>query len=112
MSLTRILRKLLTRSWSRGVSRVTAGLSSVGPPLTLMTIQLSANATQVGPSGKDNIATEHVGVEAPRALDVVRDDEVGQHNSLCRRSEFGHRAIPTGWDSYPTYGRGLPTIPR
>src|SRR5271156_6292446 len=33
-------------------------------------------------SGADNLATEYVGVEAPRALDVVRDDEVGQHNFL------------------------------
>ncbi len=33
MSLTRILRKLLTRSGLRGDSRVTAGLSSVGPPV-------------------------------------------------------------------------------
>ena len=35
MSLTRMLRKLLTRSGSRGVSRVTVGLSSVGPPPAL-----------------------------------------------------------------------------
>src|SRR5690349_14137539 len=40
MSLTRILRKLLTRSGSRGVSRMTVGLSSVGPPPELMTLQL------------------------------------------------------------------------
>jgi hypothetical protein len=33
------------RSGSRGVSRVTVGLSSVGPPPTLMTIQLLASAT-------------------------------------------------------------------
>jgi hypothetical protein len=51
MSLTRILRKLLTRSGSRGVSRVTAGLSSVGPPPPLMTIQLLASATFTGSPG-------------------------------------------------------------
>jgi hypothetical protein len=32
MSATRILRKLLTRSGSLGISRVIVGLSSVGPP--------------------------------------------------------------------------------
>jgi len=40
-----MLRKLLTRSGSLGVSRVTAGLSSVGPPPTLMMIKLLASAT-------------------------------------------------------------------
>jgi hypothetical protein len=48
MSETRMLRKLLARSGSRGVSRVTAGLSSVGPPPTLMMIELLASATYVG----------------------------------------------------------------
>jgi hypothetical protein len=38
MSLTRKLRKLLTRLGSGGVSSVTSGLSSVGPPPVLMTI--------------------------------------------------------------------------
>jgi hypothetical protein len=45
-------------------------------------------------SGAFQRATEHVGVEAPRALDVVRDDEVGQHDPLCRRSELGHLPPP------------------
>jgi len=45
MSATRILRKLLTRSGSGGVSSVTVGLSSVGPPPTSMMIQLLASAT-------------------------------------------------------------------
>ena len=31
-------------------------------------------------SGKGHPAAEYLGVEAPRALDVVRDDEVGQHD--------------------------------
>jgi hypothetical protein len=43
-----MLRKLLARSGSRGVSRVTAGLSPVGPPPTLMMIQLLASATYAG----------------------------------------------------------------
>src|SRR6516165_5691203 len=47
MSATRMFRKLLTRSGSRGVSSVTVGLSSVGPPPTLMMIQLLASATYV-----------------------------------------------------------------
>ncbi|HEX4672875.1 MAG TPA: hypothetical protein VH279_11435 [Solirubrobacteraceae bacterium] len=47
MSATRRFKKLLTRSGSGGVSSVTAGLSSVGPPPTLMMIQLFANATYV-----------------------------------------------------------------
>jgi hypothetical protein len=48
MSATRILRKLLTRSGSGGVSSVTVGLSSVGPPPALMMIQLFASATKEG----------------------------------------------------------------
>ena len=39
MSETLMLRKLLARSGSCGVSSVTAGLSPVGPPPTLMMIQ-------------------------------------------------------------------------
>src|SRR6516164_5652483 len=48
MSETRMLRKLLVRFGSRGAWSVTAGLSSVGPPPTLMMIQLLASATYVG----------------------------------------------------------------
>ena len=44
----RMLRKLLASPGSCGVSSVTAGLSSVGPPPTLMMIQLLASATYVG----------------------------------------------------------------
>src|SRR5271165_336914 len=40
------------RSGSRGVSRMTVGLSSVGPPPALMTIQLLASATLTGSPGK------------------------------------------------------------
>jgi hypothetical protein len=42
---TRILTKLLTRPRLRGGSRITVGLSSVGPPPTLMMIKLLDNAT-------------------------------------------------------------------
>src|SRR4051812_35173258 len=76
MSLTRILRKLLTRSGSRGGSRVTAGLSSVGPPPTLMMIQLFDSATGGHGSGEDHPAAEYFGVEAPRPLDIIGNDEV------------------------------------
>ena len=103
MSATRMLRKLLTRSGSGGVSRVTAGLSSVGPPPTLMMIQLFASATYVSPPGpeKTSGAAEYVGVEAHRALDVLGDDEVGQQNSCCRRCDFGHRTPPLIGVSHP-----------
>jgi hypothetical protein len=43
-----MLRKPLTRLGADGVSRVTVGLSSVGPPPTLMMIQLLASATHDG----------------------------------------------------------------
>ena len=33
-------------------------------------------------SGEDDPAAEYFGVEAPRALDIVRDDGVGQHDPL------------------------------
>jgi len=86
MSLTRMLRKLLTRPGSRGVSRVTVGLSSVGPPPALMTIQLSARA-------EGHPAAEYLGVEAPGPLDVVRDDEVSQQDFLWGR-ELSHLVPP------------------
>ena len=50
------------------------------------------------PSGReDHPAAEHFGVEAPRALDIVRDDEVGQHNSLWGRCEARPSGTSTGW---------------
>jgi hypothetical protein len=44
--------------------------------------------------GEDQPAAEHVGVEAPRALDIVRHDEVGQHNFLSCACEFSQLAPP------------------
>jgi hypothetical protein len=48
MSATRMFKKLLTRSGFYGGSRMTFGLSSVGPPPTWMMIQPFASATTVG----------------------------------------------------------------
>src|SRR4029077_20430339 len=42
-------------------------------------------------SGEGHPAAKYFGVEAPGALDIVRDDEVAQHNSLWGR---GHPAPP------------------
>src|ERR1700732_1046099 len=81
MSLTRMLRKLLTRSGSRGVSRMTVGLLSVGPPPELMKVQLLASAPLDGAPGRDTRA-------------AVRDDKVGQPHSLWGRWEFGHLEPP------------------
>jgi len=36
----------------------------------------------------DGLAAEHVGVETARALDVVGDDEVGQHEPFFRDGEL------------------------
>ena len=70
-----MLRKLLTRSGSGGVSSVTVGLSSVGPPPTLMMIQLLASATYVTSSfalaGDDGLAAKYFGVEAAGTLDII-----------------------------------------
>src|SRR5271167_5270143 len=41
-------------------------------------------------SVKGHPAAEHFGVEAPRALDIVRDDEMGQRNSLWARWKLSH----------------------
>src|SRR5215469_18213213 len=57
-------------------------------------------------SGEDHPAAEHFGVEPPRALDIVRDDEVGQHNSLWRRWELGHLASPQVGSHTPAYDGG------
>jgi hypothetical protein len=45
-------------------------------------------------TGEGHPAAQYLGVEAPGALDIVRDDEVGQHNSLWRRRELSHLAPP------------------
>src|ERR1700733_2700636 len=45
-------------------------------------------------AGEDHPAAEYFGVEAPGALDIVRDDEVSQRNSLWARWELGHLAPP------------------
>ncbi len=47
-------------------------------------------------SGKGHPAAEYFGVEAPRALDIVRDDEVGQHNPVWGRWELGHPGTSAG----------------
>src|SRR5579872_4766272 len=41
-------------------------------------------------AGEGDPAAEHFGVEAPRAIDIVRHDEVGQHNPLWGRWGLGH----------------------
>ena len=70
-----MLRKLLTRSGSGGVSSVTVGLSSVGPPPTLMMIQLFASADVrhlvVRLARDDRLAAKYVGVEAAGTLDII-----------------------------------------
>jgi hypothetical protein len=91
MSATRMLRKLLTWSRSRGGARVTVGLSSVGGPPTLMMIQLFASATIVGSPFEQNLAAEDVGVEAARARDVRADDEVREGDALAGPREVRHR---------------------
>src|SRR5579875_1168843 len=57
-------------------------------------------------TGEDDPAAQHLGVKAPGPLDVVRDDEVGQHDSLRRRREPGHLAPPrlTLSPAYPAAG--------
>ena len=45
-------------------------------------------------SGEEQPAAEYFGVEALRALNVVRDDEVAQQNSLRGRRELGHLVPP------------------
>jgi hypothetical protein len=71
---------------SGGVSSVTVGLSSVGPPPTLMMIELLASATYVTPSFASPEMTvlppRDFGVEAARTLDIAGADEVGRDHLL------------------------------
>jgi hypothetical protein len=39
---------------------------------------------------EDHRAAEYLGIEAPGALDVIGDDEVGHYHSLCGLRGFGH----------------------
>src|SRR4051794_34277182 len=45
-------------------------------------------------SGEDHPAAKYFGVETPRPLNVVRDDEVAQDNPLRARRKLGHRTPP------------------
>src|SRR3984885_14946438 len=61
-------------------------------------------------SGERIPAPEHIGVEGARALDIVRHDEVGQHDSLWGRWELvgGRTRWPGIGDPVPPRGGGLP----
>src|SRR6202451_1427492 len=50
--------------------------------------------SQPSGAGEGQPPAEYFGVEAPRAFDIVRDDEVGQHNSLGGWWELAHLAPP------------------
>ena len=54
-------------------------------------------------AGEGLPAAEYFGVEAPRALDIAGDDEVGQRDSLWRRWELGHLAPPLVVSLIPAY---------
>ena len=90
MSATRMLKKLLTWSGSE-VWSVTVGLSWVGGPPTLMMIQLLASATIAVLALEKSLASEHVGVEAPRAFHIGGDDEVGENDPVVGCWELRHR---------------------
>jgi hypothetical protein len=54
-------------------------------------------------TGEGHPAAQYLGIEAPGALDIVRDDEVSQHNSLWRRRELSHLAPPLVGAHAPAY---------
>src|SRR5271165_899403 len=61
-------------------------------------------------SGERIATTEHIGVEAARALDIVRHDEVGQYDSLWGPWELvgGRTQWPVIGHPVPLRVRGLP----
>src|ERR1700729_4189535 len=54
-------------------------------------------------SGERIPAPKHIGVEAARALDIARHDEVGQHNSL-----WGPWELVNGRTRWPAIGHPVP----
>src|ERR671919_166547 len=79
MSATRMLRKLLTRSGSGGVSSVTLGLSSVGPPPTMKWVSV------IPFSGAGNSAIWHLLGWFPASSQRRAGPEFGARSSRRRR---------------------------
>jgi hypothetical protein len=65
----------------QGDIRLVIGRASTGIDDDPAVGQFDIDRSCVG-SSEDHLAPQYFGVEAPRALDVVRDDEVGQQNFL------------------------------
>src|SRR5437879_13765785 len=95
MSATRMFRKLEARSGSEGGSSVTVGVSSVGPPPTLMVTQPFARATIESSPSRTRLAAKHLSVEASGALNVSGDDEVGECDPLRGRWKLCHLLAPS-----------------
>ena len=58
---------------------------------------------QPSEAGEGPLAAEYFGVKPARPLDIVRDDEVGQHNSVCGRCDLGHLPPPLAGTRSPGY---------
>jgi hypothetical protein len=70
-----MFKKLLTRSGFCGGSRMTLGLSSVGPPRVDDDPAVRERDDRRLP-GENDLATEDVALEVAGAFDVLGDDEV------------------------------------
>jgi hypothetical protein len=93
MSETRMLRKLLARSGSRGLQG--DGRLVVGRATTAVDDNPAVGQGDVRRlTGPDGCAAEHVGVEAAGALHVIRDDEVGQRDLIGGLAVFRHLVPP------------------
>ena len=109
MSLTRILRKAdpAGLAWRlQGDGRLVVGRASAGIDDDPAVGQCDNGRL----SGEDHPAAEYFGVEAPGALDIVRDDEVGQHDSLGGRRELGHLEPPLVGSDTPHATRLRPML--
>ena len=90
MSATRILRKLLTPVGVAWRLKGDRGLV-VGWPSAAVDDNEAVGECDIGRLwAEDHPATEYLGIEAPGALDVIGDDEVGHYHSSCRLRGFGH----------------------
>ena len=106
MSATRILRKLLTRSGSAWCLEGDSGLV-IGRTSADIDDDEAVGQCDIGRLwAEDHRAPEHLGIEAPGALDVIGDDEVGHHHSQCGLRGFGHWHLHS-LGPMPDFGRDL-----
>src|SRR6266699_2526166 len=94
MSATRMLRKLLMRSGSRGRLEGDGWLVVCGSAADVDDDPAVRERDDRRLAGENDIAAEDVAVEVGGAFDVLGDDEVRERDSVVQRGETCHGCAP------------------